>query len=362
MVNLSEILAVSEEKAEQTSGEAGSLSVGAAASHTSDAQIEPVTSSLWEGTQELAHGSADLEAPGVVPERDAAGEMPEIDAPGVDVPVAEVPMMAEVPMADLPRADVSMDDTAAHVPNPKIAEADAPHVPGKVFIMSSGDRGWADNAAGSEPEAAESQGMFGKRRLAALAAVVALATVMGVLGGALATVALTHLASDDAMSGNNAFEATVARIDADILALKAGLEHTSKLSMSQFNKTSDRLDKLEKLQAEPAAKIAKLSEAVDKLRAAPAASPASVVSAKDVTGTVSPPAATAPKAEVGKLPSVEGWVLREVAHGGAMIESRQGMFEVYAGDFLPGLGRIDAVRRQDGRWVVVTSKGLIVAR
>jgi hypothetical protein len=29
---------------------------------------------------------------------------------------------------------------------------------------------------------------------------------------------------------------------------------------------------------------------------------------------------------------------------------------------VPGLGRIDAIRRQDGRWVVVTSKGLIVAR
>ena len=44
--------------------------------------------------------------------------------------------------------------------------------------------------------------------------------------------------------------------------------------MNQFNKTSERLDKLERAQAEPAAKIAKLSEAVDKLRAAAAAVPA----------------------------------------------------------------------------------------
>jgi hypothetical protein len=27
-----------------------------------------------------------------------------------------------------------------------------------------------------------------------------------------------------------------------------------------------------------------------------------------------------------------------------------------------GLGRVDAIRRRDGRWVVVTTKGLIVAR
>ena len=60
----------------------------------------------------------------------------------------------------------------------------------------------------------------------------------------------------------------MARIDAEIVALKASLEHTSKTAMGQFNKTSDRLDKVEKAQAEPAAKLAKLSEAVDKLRAA----------------------------------------------------------------------------------------------
>jgi hypothetical protein len=68
------------------------------------------------------------------------------------------------------------------------------------------------------------------------------------------------------------------------------------------------------------------------------------------------------KAEVTRLPTVEGWVLRDVANGVALIQGRPGMFEVYAGDPVPGLGRVDAIRRQDGRWVVVTSKGLIVAR
>jgi hypothetical protein len=141
--------------------------------------------------------------------------------------------------------------------------------------------------------------------------------------------------------------------------------------MSQFNKTSDRLDKVEKAQAEPAAKLAKLSEAVDKLRATPPAVPAAVaaaipVAAKDVTGSVTPPATAAPaaqaKTEVGRLPTVDGWVLRDVANGGALIESRRGIYEVYAGDPIPGVGRVDAIRKQDGRWVVVTSKGLIVAR
>ena len=97
------------------------------------------------------------------------------------------------------------------------------------------------------------------------------------------------------------------------------------------------------------------------LRHADAAAP---LAAKDITGSISPPAAapaTAPKVEA-RLPTVEGWVLRDVANGSALIEGRRGMFEVYAGDPVPGLGRVDAIRRQDGRWVVVTSKGLIVTR
>jgi hypothetical protein len=109
---------------------------------------------------------------------------------------------------------------------------------------------------------------------------------------------------------------------------------------------------------------------VDKLRVAPVASVAAAAppaAAKEVTGSISPaatatPAAAAPKTEVARLPTVEGWVLRDVANGVALIEGRRGMFEVYAGDPIPGLGRVDAIRRQDGRWVVVTGKGLIVAR
>ncbi len=209
--------------------------------------------------------------------------------------------------------------------------------------------------------------------MAAIAAVVALAAVAGALGGAFATASFMHGGTEVAKASPPAsLEASLSRIDADIQLLKTGLDHTSKLGMNQFNKTTDRLDKLERAQAEPAARLAKLSEAVDKLRAAPA--PAPVVAAapapapaKEVTGSVPKPAAVAavapapvpPTPDVGRLPKVEGWVLRDVGNGGALIEGRQGIFEVYAGDPVPGLGRVDAIRKQDGKWVVVTSKGLI---
>jgi hypothetical protein len=339
-------LTVSEHKADATSGEPDFLSAGPHALDSSDAQSQPVAAASPET----------IEAPALVPEQGAAAETPKVEA--------------EKAEADRPEAG------KVETPKVEARKPDAPRAPGKVLIMSAGDRAWDDKGAGEEVESEQGSGMFGKRRLSALAAVVALAALAGALGGALATVGLTHFAGGDAAaSGNLMLEASVARIDADILALKASVEHTTKTGMSQFNKTSDRLDKIEKAQIEPAAKLAKLSEAVDKLRAAPPAAPVPVaaapVAAKEVTGSIALPAAAAaaapvplpaPKPEVARLPTVEGWVLRDVDHGYALIEGRRGMFEVYAGDPIPGLGRVDAIRKQDGRWVVVTSKGLIVPR
>jgi hypothetical protein len=337
---------VSEQNAEQTSGEPGSVVVGPAAPNSSDAPSEVITASTQEPMHEPTAEPAEVVSPKLAPEQAGYGEMPKTELAKADS------RKADADKADGPKVDVQ--------------EADAPRVPGRIMIMS-GERPWLDNDAGPAPQSEPNSAMFGKRRLGALAAVVALAALAGALGGAAATASFGHSGGDDTADiANHALEASVARLDADIQALKTGAEHATKLGTAQFNKTSERLDKVEKAQAEPAAKLAKLSEAVEKLHAAPpAASAAPAAAAKEVTGSISPPAsaqAAAPKVEVARLPTVEGWSLRDVANGGALIEGRQGMFEVYAGDPVPGLGRIDAIRRQDGRWVVVTSKGLIVSR
>jgi hypothetical protein len=334
------------EQAEQTSAEAGSPRVEPIVPHSFDASVEPAA----------AEAPLNAESPALVPEQSVSGEAP-------DVSVAK---------AEASKVEAS----SVEAPRVEAAQKESPRMPGNVMIMSSADRAWDHEETGPAAEAEPNQGMFGKRRLSALAAVVALAAIAGALGGAMATVGLQQFASNDtalaanaASPANAAFDATVARIDADIVALKASAEHTSKLGLTQFNKTNDRLDKVEKAQLEPMAKLAKLSEQVDKLHAAPpvpVAAAAPQPAPKEVTGSITPPAA-APKVadvktEVGRLPTVDGWTLRDVANGGALIEGLQGIFEVYAGDPVPGLGRVDAIRRQDGRWVVVTSKGLIVAR
>jgi hypothetical protein len=360
-------LNVSEQQAEPTSGESGSVGTGPAVPPSSDAPGEPVAVSAPEK----------VESPGLAP---GQGDADKADAPKADLPRAGAPK-ADAPKADAPRADaLKADAPKADAPKGEASEldaakADAPRSPGKILIMSSGDRNWDHEGVEPETKTEQAQGTPGKRRLSAMAAVVALATVAGALGGALATAGLGYVAgANKATSNNPGAEAAIARIDADLSALKASVEHTSKLGASQFSKTNDRLDKVEKAQAEPAARLAKLSDAVDKLRAtaaAPAPIAAAPAAAKEVTGSITPPATAAtaaavplpvPRPEVARLPTVDGWVLREVANGVALIEGRQGIFEVYAGDPVPGLGRVDAIRKQDGRWVVVTSRGLVVAR
>lgn len=343
---------MSDQQPEPINGETGTPGTGSAAPNASTAP-EPVAA------------AAEVEAPRIAPEPESAprveaateetvkAEAAKLEATKVEAPKIEAPK-DEVPKAEAPKVDAV-----------KTAE---PRFPGKVMIMSPGDRA----GMGAKSEAA-AEAPSGKRRIGAMAAVVALATVAGALGGALATAGVGKLMAGDSTSASakdSALEATVARIDADIAALKTSLEQTTRTGATQFSKTSDRLDKVEKAQVEPAAKLARLSEAVDKLRTAQAS--ATSAQAKDVTVTGSipqqvaaaaaPAPAAPPKPEVARMPTVEGWVLRDVANGSALIEGRRGMYEVFAGDPVPGLGRIDAIRKQDGRWVVVTSKGLIVAR
>jgi hypothetical protein len=297
--------------------------------------------------------SAGIEAPSIAPDHEA--------------PPKPDPIEIEPPRIEVPKFEAQVEPKAETKSEPK---------PGKLIVMAPAERSWDREEFAPHVKADEPRETGGKRRLSAMAAVVAIAASVGAISGALATAGMMHFASPAPaqVADTSALESSVARIDADVVALKANVEHTSKTGLGQFNRTNDRLDKLEKAQAEPMAKIAKLSETVDKLRATPPAAPAqaaAAVPARETTGSIAPtqvataaaaPAPAAPKTEVGRLPTVEGWVLRDVSNGGALIEGRGGLYEVYAGDPIPGVGRVDAIRRQDGRWVVVTSKGLIVAR
>ena len=260
-----------------------------------------------------------------------------------------VPDAGDMVRHEAKAADAPQDSASAQVarqPSKEITlQRLAPHSSWEDIVNESAAREQQFNAAPATG-----------RRLS-MAAIVAIAAAVGAIGGSLATVGAGHYLKSDqnasvaaasAAEQARSVESAIAKINADLAALKIS-------SAAQSAKIGERIDRVEKAQAEPAAKLAKLSEAVEKLKAPAPVQAASA--APETTGSIKPAAA-----QPGRLPVVEGWTLREVSDGIATVSGRPGIFDVIPGDPLPGIGRVDAIRRQDGRWVVVTSRGLIVSR
>ena len=241
------------------------------------------------------------------------------------------------------------------------------------------------------PSAAAAPPRKSMSRVGMLAATIVIAAAVGATAGSLATVGFGGTATSPPVAqvaavnpDARALKDTMARLNADMVALKTAVDSSGRSANAQFTKLGDRLDRVERGQVEPTIKLAKLAEAVDRIEhraptppppAAAAAAAATTAPARDTTGSIaalapaplpppqpqSQPPAAEPTKPAGP-PVLEGWVLRNVYNGAALIQGRFGMVEVEPGDNLPGIGRVETIRRQDGRWVVMTSKGMIVSR
>jgi hypothetical protein len=198
------------------------------------------------------------------------------------------------------------------------------------------------------------------KRLAALGATVAFAAALGARAGTLAPGGLGATAANQQDADEAALKVMLARVEHELTALRASLEASAEDAHARTKRIAERLDRSERAQAEPAQKLAKIADAVERLerRGAQAAQAAAAV-VPDITGAIGDGRAGA--ADAKKTSIVNGWVLYQVRNGAALIEGRGGgLIEVEPGDMLPGLGRVETIRKQDGRWVVVTSRGLIV--
>jgi hypothetical protein len=60
--------------------------------------------------------------------------------------------------------------------------------------------------------------------------------------------------------------------------------------------------------------------------------------------------------------TIEGWTVRDVVDGKAVLEGPNGIWDVVRGDTVPGVGTIDSIVRWGNRWVVATSSGLIATQ
>ena len=241
-------------------------------------------------------------------------------------------------------------------------------IPVRAPDFSAGERFTAGDV---EPEVTEATILNSSRwhmpRYAPLAAGIVLAIAVGAVAGAAAfstlrpdASAATAAATAAAADQTRALQATVTQLNSEVTALKTALSNAQRTTTTQVNKITERLDRAEKAQAEPVAKLAKITETVDRLekkqqQAATAPVPARVAATDpDITGSVT--------REEARPPVAEGWRLVDFYQGRAVVESRNGvLFEVGPGSNLPGLGKVESIKRENGRVVVVAKNGTILA-
>jgi len=147
---------------------------------------------------------------------------------------------------------------------------------------------------------------------------------------------------------NAQLQKSVARLTKELAALKTTVETTSKDSAVRIAKLTERLERA----PETTGSISKQAVA-----APPPAAPAPMPSAEP---TPLPPARPAgAQLERRPLPIIQGWTIYQIRNGVAWVENGGELFAAQVGVPLPGLGPVEAVRREGSQWIVVTPKGVI---
>ena len=217
-------------------------------------------------------------------------------------------------------------------------------------------------------------------RLALVAALMAIAASFGAVGGSVgvakfgpifasAPPPVAPVTKDNVAEEVKALKDTVVQLRAttkslsdNLAALKNTVSTSNTAQNTQISKVSDAIDRVEKTQADLRKTAAATAPAAPAHMTSTAQATATT---SDVTGSVKQqpvPMVLGEPPQNLKPPVVPGWVLRRVYDGAALIEGRDGIIEVETGTITPGLGRIEGIKRQDGRWVVVTSRGLVIGR
>jgi hypothetical protein len=237
---------------------------------------------------------------------------------------------------------------------PKLDASDAAMPPAvAAFIEMSR----ATEDAGARFAVAKAAPTLRPSRFTVFAVGFALAAALGALAGSLSASGLAQLWQPAPAKSATADTGLLQAMKVELAAMKASLDVATRSANSQVAKIADRLERVERSGSEPATKLTHIAESVDRQERKSAAMATALEATGAIGGTEA--ARTEPKITDRLL---EGWIVQDVRRGRALVASRDGgMFVVTTGASLPGLGRVEAIKRQDGQWVVVTARGMITS-
>lgn len=145
------------------------------------------------------------------------------------------------------------------------------------------------------------------------------------------------------------------------------LDRVAQDSSGKANRVADQLERLASADRDPARFVPLLErlERMEKQANAPSANPKSAAAAAGEpaqTGSIDPKIQPDAKPATAKAAPLEGWVLRDIYDGMALVEGpNHRLHEIAPGQTLSSIGRVEAIERRGKAWVVVTSKGVIAA-
>lgn len=159
----------------------------------------------------------------------------------------------------------------------------------------------------------------------------------------------------------------VSGVSENLDGLRTAVDQSSKATNDRFGRFAENLDRIERVSSSSTAKLDKLAQGQAQAQAqasAPAmvqSQPASQqgpmmasVAAPEFTGSV-------PASERASAPrkTIKGWSVRQAYEGIAILQGPNGVIEAVLGQQVPGLGRIEEIRNENGRLVVESSGGVI---
>jgi hypothetical protein len=152
-----------------------------------------------------------------------------------------------------------------------------------------------------------------------------------------------------------------AKLDQKIEALAAALRKPD-VTSSALEARLDRMEsQIMSTLGDLSARTAAAPAAAAPAAAAPVA-PATPVLTEAAIREPEPASAppSAPPVKSARNEPVDGWIVREVYDGAALVEGRnRRLYEVAPGGIVPGVGRVESIERRGRNWVVLTDKGFI---
>ncbi len=274
------------------------------------------------------------------------GELPNVESPSVSPAISEPVAIEETPIK--PKSEPEVDAARS--------------TPTFALVRMRPFENEAPPELDTEPEPPRYGRTARYKRYAVLAASVTIGAAIGAVFGTLLTGGVSAPPVNvAAQEQSKAMQQSVARLLKEVTTLKANLDEATKTARTQVAKLDAKFAaRLEERIKKDAAEI---TGSISTPQTVAAAMPAEAAIASPVPIPTPRPA---PRVALmdnqqHRVPVVRDWSIHDARGGYLYVEGHGDIYQIVPGAPLPGLGQVESIRRIEGRWVVKTPKGIIVA-